>query len=269
MALEGDLSEFHLTDIIQLIALSKKTGGVSLHAQRGTDSFEGWLYFRDGKIVNAQLGSLAPIDAVYTFFTFTSGTFRFHDDALADSTQITFSNEMIIMEGIMHQEAWESRQAHLPPLSMVPRYVTNPASNNDEINIEADEWRVLTMVNGKTTVGEIAQRSGLGELRTCEIVGRLLTNGLIEKRDTNLADALYPSFEQIVTQLLNPSANGILEDAYVRAGIQNRMAATQAQVLAAVNLFEVSANRVFSQSRVRQAANDLRAHADDVFGTLA
>lgn len=269
MALEGDLSEFHLTDIIQLIDLSKKTGGVSLQGVRGTESFEGWLFFRDGKIISAQLGTMPPIEAVYTFFTFTSGIFRFDDTTAANTQHITLSNEMIIMEGIMRQEAWEKHHAQLPSLTMVPRLVPNPASNSDEINIEAEEWRVLTMVNGKTTVGEIAQRSGLGELRTCEIVARLLDNGLIEKRETNLADVLYPELERIVTQSLGPSAYGLLEDAYLRAGIANRAVANEEQVLSAVRVFEASASRVFSQSRVRQAAGDIRSHTHEVFGATA
>ena len=75
--LEGDLSEFPLTDIIQLVDLSKKTGAVELHGQRGAQQMDGHLYFRDGKIIGAEMTGLAPLEAVYTFFTFTSGPFRF------------------------------------------------------------------------------------------------------------------------------------------------------------------------------------------------
>jgi len=269
MALEGDLSEFQLTDIIQLVDLSKKTGGVFLQGKRGTEAIEGWMYFRDGKIVGARLGNLPPLEAVYTFFTLAAGPFRFHDDVSVDRPTITLSNEMIIMEGIMRQEAWEEVQGQVSSLSMIPRYVTNPASSSNEISIEADEWRVLTMVNGKNTVGQIAQRSGLGELRTCEIIARLLNNGLIEKHDMNLAEALYPTVERLVTEALGTSARGLLEDAYVRAGIQSRAVATQEQVMSAVNVFEASANRVFGPNRVRQVANDVRSHVQEIFAALS
>ena len=63
MALEGDLGEFHLTDIIQLIDLSKKTGAVFLQGRRAQQQMEGWLYFRDGKIMGAQMGNLPPLEA--------------------------------------------------------------------------------------------------------------------------------------------------------------------------------------------------------------
>jgi hypothetical protein len=181
MALEGDLGEFSIPDIIQLVDLSKKTGGVFISGIRGGQQLEGWLFFRDGKIIGARLGNLPPLEAAYTFFTLVSGPFRFHDAMESDSAAITQSNEMIIMEGIMRQEAWAKMQEQLVAPSLVFRLVPNPSSAGGEISLEADEWRVLTMVNGKNTVAQIAARSGLGELRTGEIVSRLLHSGLIER----------------------------------------------------------------------------------------
>ena len=166
MALQGDLGDFPLTDIIQLLDLSKKTGAIFMQGLRGQQQLDGWLYFRDGKIIGAQLGKLPPLEAIYTFFTFTSGPFRFHDDVQLDVPTITQSNEMLIMEGIMRQDAWAKIQDHVPSLNMVPQLVTNPSATGSEINLEADEWRVLTMVNARNTVGQIAQRSSLGEVRT-------------------------------------------------------------------------------------------------------
>ena len=183
MALAGDLSEFPLTDIIQLVDLSKKTGGVHMHGWRGGQEIEGWLYFRDGRIIGAELPGMSPLEAVYTFFTFESGPFSFEEDKVLEHPTITVSNEVIIMEGIMRQDAWAGIQEHVPSLMMVPRLVPNPASGTTEINLEAEEWRVLTMVNGTNTVAQIAQRGGVGEFRTCEIIAQLLSNGLIEKRE--------------------------------------------------------------------------------------
>jgi hypothetical protein len=190
MALAGDLSEFPLTDIIQLVDLSKKTGGVHIKGQRSGQMFEGWLYFRDGKIVGATMPGMKPLDAVYTFFTLASGPFRFHEDQRVETPTITTSNEVIIMEGIMRQDAWADIQRVVPSLAMVPRLVPNPSTGSNEINLEAEGWRILTMVNGKNSVEQIAQRSGLGEFRTCEIIVEFLRNGLIEMRETTADEAL-------------------------------------------------------------------------------
>lgn len=181
-ALAGDISEFPLTDIIQLVDLSKKTGAVHIHGKRGSKEFEGKIFFRDGKIIGAEMPGFTPMDAVYTFFTVQSGPFHFLDNVELDRPTITISNEVIIMEGIMRQDVWvdEEEQPALPPLSMIPRLVPNPSTGTD-ISLEAEEWRVLTMVNGENTVERIAHRSGLGESRTSEIISELLASGLIEE----------------------------------------------------------------------------------------
>lgn len=258
MALAGELSEFPLTDIIQLVDLSKKTGGVHIKGLRGQQSLDGWLYFRDGKIIAAQLDGLPPLEAAFAFFTLTTGPFQFYDHLQPESQTITQSNEMIIMEGIMRQEQWAQLQEHTPGLNMVPRLIPNPSSNGTEISLEADEWRVLTMVNGKNTVAQIAQKSGLGELRTGEIIARLLADGLIEKRDASLAETLFPELERMVMTSLGTSARAMLYDAYGRAGIRDQSVATTEQVIAALETFESLAARAFGLPRVRPVVDEMR-----------
>jgi hypothetical protein len=269
MALAGDLSEFPLTDIIQLVDLSKKSGAVNLKGRRGQQQLEGWLYFRDGRIIGARLGSMQPLEAAYTFFTFTSGPFRFHDEIQLDVPTITASNEVIIMEGIMRQDAWSKVQEQVPSLSMIPRLVPNPAATGAEISLEADEWRVLTMVNGKNSVGYIAQRSGLGEVRTCEIIARLLESGLIERRDVSLSESLFPEIERIVLSSLGSSARALLYDAYARAGVQEQNEATADQLTSALDLFEAAATRAFGANRTRQPITEIRALVEQVFSSLS
>lgn len=262
--LEGDLSEFPLTDIIQLVDLSKKTGALELHGQRGSQRLNGHLYFRDGKIIGADMAGLSPLEAAYTFFTLTAGPFRFQADVPLPTPTITASNEVIIMEGIMRQDAWASIQERVPSLAMIPRLVPNPASGMSEINLEAEEWRVLTMVDGKNTVERIAKRSGLGEFRTCEIIAQLLSNGLIEKRETNLAEMLFPELERMATAVVGSTARTLLTEAYKRAGIRDLDAATGEQAFAAISEFEESVTLLIGPARARQVAAEMRHRTQQV-----
>src|SRR5687768_17417799 len=75
MAIKGSLKEASLPDVLQLLSMGKKTGclGLSFH-----DSF-GSIYFESGRICHASIVN-RPLDtenAVYTLFTWTSGTFNF------------------------------------------------------------------------------------------------------------------------------------------------------------------------------------------------
>jgi hypothetical protein len=124
------------------------------------------------------------------------------------------------------------------------------------------------MVNAKNTVGQIAQRSGLGEVRTCEIIAQLLASGLIQKREIDLAELLFPELERIATNALGSSARMLLHDSYGRAGIQSQSTATSEQVMSALSAFEDAAARAFGQSRVGRAMADLRAYAQQVFSSM-
>ncbi len=261
MALAGDLSEFPLTDLIQLVQLSKQTGGVHILGQRAGRGFEGWLFFRDGKIIGATMPGLQPLEAVYTFFTLPAGPFRFHDDKRIEAPTITISNEVIIMEGVMRQDAWARIHEHIPSMALVPRLVLNPSTGSSEINLEAEEWRILTMVDGKNVIGQIAQRSGLGEFRTCEIIVQLLQSGLIEMRETSPGETIAPEFERIAASFVGGGASALLEEAYRLAGIPDPSRATGDQLLAVVEHFERGAARVLDPARAREAAARLRARA--------
>jgi hypothetical protein len=172
------------------------------------------------------------------------------------------------MEGIMRQDAWAKIQDHVPSLNMVPQLVTNPSATGSEINLEADEWRVLTMVNARNTVGQIAQRSSLGEVRTCEIIAQLLSSGLIQKREVNLSTLLFPELERIATNALGSSARVLLYDSYGRAGIQDQRNATADQVTAALKVFETAAAHAFGQGRVGPVMADLRAYSEQVLSGM-
>jgi hypothetical protein len=264
MALQGDLSEFSLPDIIQLVDLSQKTGGVHIRGQRGSQELDGWIYFRDGKIIDATLGDLAPIEAAYTFFTCMAGPFQFYENRQPPKQTISQSNEMIIMEGIGRQDSWAQIQEYVPSLQMVPKLVLNPTSSSNEISLEADEWRVLTMVNGRSTVAQIAERSGLGEMRTCQIIADLLRGGLIEKKELSLRESLFPELERIATESIGSSARVLLQDAYRRAGIADLDHATREQVVGAINHFEAAIALLLGPQRVQQIVAGMRAYAQQI-----
>jgi hypothetical protein len=180
MALEGTLKDFPLPDIIQLLSLSRKTGAVEI---MGSDGFgSGRLYFHQGKVVSAALEDMAPLDAAYSFFTFPGGNFRFYENELpaSDAQPITISNEFLIMEGIRRADEWQKLRDRVPSLDMVLGLVADPVAGNRDINLKPDEWRVLTMINGRDSVRQIARRTSFGDFKTARIIYHLLSAGLIE-----------------------------------------------------------------------------------------
>lgn len=263
MALAGDLSDFSLIDIIQLVDLGKKSGEVVIHGERGSERLEGHVFFREGKIHNARVGTVQGEEAAYMLFTCTAGPFEFQEGVPLPPRNVQVGNEIVIMEGIGRQDAWAAIAERIPSGETVLKLVPNPRSSSREINLEADKWRVLTLINGKHTVAELVQKSGLGQFRAYQIVAELVEAGLIEIR----ADApeaapprvMYPELERIAVVGLGNSARVLLADAYRRAGLRTDDATlSAAQLQKAIGIFEQATTLLLGPSRARALADQLR-----------
>src|SRR6476659_7975179 len=180
MALEGTLKDFLLPDIIQLLGLSRKTGAVDITGSDGSGA--GRLFFQGGKVVSAALNGLPPLEAAFHFFTFPGGSFRFAEGEQPDPAlpPITISNEYLIMEGIRRADEWAALRDRVPSLDLPLGLVADPVAGNRDINLKPDEWRVLTMINGRESVRQIARRTAFGDFKTARIIYHLLESGLIE-----------------------------------------------------------------------------------------
>lgn len=260
MALEGDLGEFGLVDIIQLIDLGKKTGGVEIHGLRGSDRLDGWIFFNEGRVCGAQLGAIAGEEAIYTLFTCTAGPFKLHERIPLPPPNVRASNEVIIMEGIGRQDEWASIAERVPAKTMVLKLVPNPRASSREINLEADKWRVLTMINGKNTVADIMRLSGLDEYAASKIIVELMDTGLIDgKFEERRAEPLYPELERLAVAGIGNSARKLLSDAYRRVGLRTDDPAVEPpQILRAITAFEQSTTLLLGPSRARALADQLR-----------
>lgn len=266
MPLQGDLSEFSLADIIQLVDLSKQTGAVHIVGEQDGKKAEGWVYFRNGQVISARLGRLPPLEALYTLFTFSRGTFLFEEAVELPPREINAGNEVLIMEGIRRVDEWAALKDKVPPPETVLGLVTSPDERLQEISLEPDEWRVLTLVDGRNTAADIAQRCGLGEFRTSQIIVRLLEASLIEKKEVHIGERLFEELGRIAVDTLGHSARVLLEDAFRRQGLDPKGEATPAQIQAVCTSFERSISLLVGPSRARRLVEDMRTRAKQIFG---
>ena len=262
MALRGTLSDFSLVDIIQLVDLGKKTGTVALHGRRGDEMLDGRLYFVEGKIHGAELDGLPGEEAAFMLFTATDGRFELTEGGELPPRNVHVSNEILIMEGIGRQDQWATIARRIPSGELVLKLVPNPRATSHEISFEADKWRVLTLINGKTTVDQIVQRSGLDRFRACQILAELIEAGLAEARVEEPAPApeIYPELEKLAVASIGANARMLLQDAFHRAGVDPRDAhCSPPSVLQAVKIFEQATTLLLGPARARALAEQLRS----------
>ena len=94
MELWGNLKDFSLPDVIQLVGFGRKTGVLSVeHGGVGS-----WLYFAQGNVVHAVTRDVEGEDAVYSLFRLDEGEFRFQAEVPAPRQTIFMDPTNLVME---------------------------------------------------------------------------------------------------------------------------------------------------------------------------
>jgi hypothetical protein len=233
MALKGRLRDFSLTQLLNLINLSRKTGTLSIDAS----GQQAQMCFKEGKLVFASLdnqdGHLAQVlfkagklsqeqartiltragttnekqlgmmlieaghvtqddilrsvrnhnqDIVFRVFTWSDGSFRFEPNLLPPEDRITVSInlESIIMEGTRRVKEWEELQDELPNLDMALRFTDRPDARLRNINLSVEEWRVVSYINPRNSIRQIAKANNMSEFQIRRIIYGMLQAGLVE-----------------------------------------------------------------------------------------
>jgi hypothetical protein len=212
------------------------------------------------------LGRLSSRESLYTLFTLPAGAFLFEEGVDLPPRDINDSNEKLIIEGIRRADEWADLREKAPALNTVLGLVTSPDGSQPEINLEPEEWRVLTLVDGRNTVAEIATRSGLGDFRTQRIIVDLLEAGLIEEKEIFVAELLFEELGRIAVDTLGHSARVLLEDAFKRQGVTPESDASPEQVQAVCQGFERSIALLVGPSRAERLVEDMRTRARQIIG---
>ncbi len=171
----GRLSDMGVVDLIQTIEVSRKSGLIHIQADDGRHAE---LYFRDGKVIDAEAGALAGEDAVYRLLTWSDGEFEVVFRNVRRKDVIMISSQALLMEGMRRLDEWGRLLEQLPVLDTcfevdAAELATRLADLPDETNA------VLKLFDGQRALMEVIDTSDYGDLECLEIVSRLYFEGLI------------------------------------------------------------------------------------------
>ncbi|HKG14742.1 MAG TPA: DUF4388 domain-containing protein [Pyrinomonadaceae bacterium] len=96
MALTGQLSDMSLAELIEFFCNQRKTGRLKIDYQRGHSVF----FIREGELVDAKVGSLSGVDAVYFSLTLPNAAFDFSPDVQASRRTINDKWTQVVLEGL-------------------------------------------------------------------------------------------------------------------------------------------------------------------------
>ncbi len=253
MALRGNLRDFSITQLLNLINLAGKTGTLVVEGPADTAK----VSFRNGKLAYVEISKddtgLAAIlhkakkltagqyksiidrttqisdkelglllinagylsqddilnnlqhhftEIIQRLFTWVEGFFHFDDSLLPpeDRISVRMDLENLIIEGTRQMREWEQLQDEIPSLDMAVKFTDRPGTNLRNVNLSVEEWRVVSYVNPRNTMRQIASATKMNDLEIRRIVYGLLQAGLVEITRQEGSVAPVPSVRVFPTE---------------------------------------------------------------------
>jgi hypothetical protein len=122
------------------------------------------------------------VETANDIFTWEEGIFQFENNVKPpqDKISLLISLENIIIEGSRKLEELERLQDEIPSLELALKFTENPGTNIRNVNLSVKEWRVVSFINPKNTMKQIARTTKLSEFEFRKIVYSLIQAGLVE-----------------------------------------------------------------------------------------
>jgi hypothetical protein len=126
MALTGHLSDLSLSELIEFFCNQRKSGRLKVLYPSGA----GYFYLQAGSVIDARIGILHGIDAVYYALTLPNAEFEFSAEAETKNRTINQPWTQVVLEGLRRLDENIS-----PGMAFPPDYVHEP----DELAGESTE----------------------------------------------------------------------------------------------------------------------------------
>ena len=141
---------------------------------------EGYITVDDLKdVIRLQVENI-----LYGLFLWQKGDFDYKDAKLNLSGLILTELDAmeLILEASRRVDEMSILTKQIPSDKLVFR-MSERVQDEEEIKLNSNEWRILSLVNGKRSVAEVIMESGYDNLGAYKILYSLVSSGLIEKTE--------------------------------------------------------------------------------------
>lgn len=185
----GSLSDMGVVDLVQTLEMGKKSG--ALHIQ-GRNAQHAVLWFRDGKILDCEMGKLSGENAFYRLLNWQDGEFAIEFKPIEREERIAVSTQGLLMEGMRRIDEWGRIVEQLPPLDRV--FEIDYSLLADRLaEIPDDVNGLLRLLDGRRKLQEVIEEADYDDLAAASVISKLFFEGIIR-------EAPRPA----LTQLLQP-----------------------------------------------------------------
>ncbi len=177
----SDIADVPLVDLVRAVAAHQKSGVASITAPTGA---RGEIFFRQGNVVDAEVGRLSGRDAVYRLFCWTAGQLEVEWKSIRRKDIVETRPQELLIEALARVDEWQRLLAGLPALDTIfevdyRMLAERLADIPDEVN------RVLRLFDGGRTLLQVIDDSAMPDLHAAAIISRLCHERIIHDARLN------------------------------------------------------------------------------------
>jgi DNA-binding response OmpR family regulator len=178
----GSIDDMTVVDLLQTFEISRKHGTITFKH----DNRLGQIWFRDGKIIDAEVGVLRGEEAVYRLLVWSEADFEVDFGSVAREDVVEVATSALVMEGMRRADEWGRLLEQLPPLSTVlevdhTRLLDRLSEIPDELN------GILRLLDGRKTLSQVVDESPFEDLSTLSTLSKLYFESLLVPAKSALA----------------------------------------------------------------------------------
>lgn len=195
MALQGNIVDMPLVDLLQILGAQGKGGTLSVthdmyYAEicfnRATLHFAALYWVRDGHLI------CQGEEAMYTLLSWTEGQFAFAIAPTPPMPQNVFVTiNYIVMEHCLKCDSQHGQDRVSEMADVRPHLPLQPPLQA-QINLDLEQWRLLTQINGVVTIGQLARMVGQHVESVLATLVELEQKGLVEIPRPSVAHRSQP-----------------------------------------------------------------------------
>ena len=122
------------------------------------------------------------LDVVYNMLSWEDGPFRFEDDKMPRKERILvpIDLENVIIEASRRIQQGKKLLDEIPDLAVSLKFPENPKEKFKGIHLSVEEWRVVSFVNPKNSIKQIAKANNMSDMEIRRVVYGLMMAGLVQ-----------------------------------------------------------------------------------------
>jgi CheY-like chemotaxis protein/Flp pilus assembly protein TadD len=179
----GTLADMAVVDLVQTIEISRKSGVIEF----GTELGPATVWFRDGAVIDAEMGRLQGEAAIYRLLGLGNGEFELEFKTINRGQVIQSGTQALLMEGMRRVDEWGRLMEQLPPLDSVLA-VDSPVLEDRRDDLTTEHNALLRRFDGRRTIIDVVDDSGQDDLEALTAISQFFFEGLLTPSTEGLDD---------------------------------------------------------------------------------